>query len=455
MKIITINPATEEILSEFNEHSDSEIEGIMNATSLRFKQWKQTSFKVRSDLMMNLAKTIREKKTELARLMALEMGKPINQGISEAEKCAWVCEFYAENAEKFLSDEMIQTELKLSQISYLPLGTILGIMPWNFPFWQVFRFAAPSISAGNTCLLKHSRNTSGCAVEIENLFKEAGFPENVFSTLLIGSSRVNKIIEDPRVSAVTLTGSTPVGKEVASKAGSVIKKTVMELGGSDPYIILEDADLKKAAEICAFARLINSGQSCISAKRFIVIDKVKEEFEKLFVEAMANYVMGDPLNEQTQVGPQARRDLQLDLHRQVTQSLEKGAKLLLGGFIPEGKGYFYPPTVLTDVKPGMAAFDEETFGPVAAISSAKTLDEAVELANMTEFGLGAAVFTENLEKGLNIARNFIEAGNCFVNTFVRSDPRLPFGGIKESGYGRELSIFGIREFVNIKTVCIG
>lgn len=455
MKILTINPATEEILREFDEHSDSEIEGILNGSSLRFKQWKQTSFKVRSDLMMNLAKTIREKKTELAQLMALEMGKPINQGISEAEKCAWVCEYYAENAEKFLSDEIIQTELKLSQISYLPLGTVLGIMPWNFPFWQVFRFAAPSISAGNTCLLKHSRNTSGCAVEIENLFKEAGFPENVFSTLLIGSSRVNKIIEDQRVSAVTLTGSTPVGKDVASKAGSVIKKTVMELGGSDPYIILEDADLKKAAEVCAFARLINSGQSCISAKRFIVIDKVKEEFEKLFVEAMANYVMGDPLNEQTQVGPQARRDLQLDLHRQVTQSLEKGAKLLLGGFIPDGKGYFYPPTVLTDVKPGMAAFDEETFGPVAAITSAETLDEAIEFANMTEFGLGAAVFTENLEKGLNIARNFLEAGNCFVNTFVRSDPRLPFGGIKESGYGRELSIFGIREFVNIKTVCIG
>lgn len=455
MKILTINPATEEILREFDEHSDSEIEGILNGSSLRFKQWKQTSFKVRSDLMINLAKTIREKKTELAQLMALEMGKPINQGISEAEKCAWVCEYYAENAEKFLSDEIIQTELKLSQISYLPLGTVLGIMPWNFPFWQVFRFAAPSISAGNTCLLKHSRNTSGCAVEIENLFKEAGFPENVFSTLLIGSSRVNKIIEDQRVSAVTLTGSTPVGKDVASKAGSVIKKTVMELGGSDPYIILEDADLKKAAEVCAFARLINSGQSCISAKRFIVIDKVKEEFEKLFVEAMANYVMGDPLNEQTQVGPQARRDLQLDLHRQVTQSLEKGAKLLLGGFIPDGKGYFYPPTVLTDVKPGMAAFDEETFGPVAAITSAETLDEAIEFANMTEFGLGAAVFTENLEKGLNIARNFLEAGNCFVNTFVRSDPRLPFGGIKESGYGRELSIFGIREFVNIKTVCIG
>lgn len=455
MKILTINPATEEILREFDEHSDSEIEGILNGTSLRFKQWKQTSFKVRSDLMMNLAKTIREKKTELPRLMALEMGKPINQGISEAEKCAWVCEFYAENAEKFLSDEIIQTELKLSQISYLPLGTVLGIMPWNFPFWQVFRFAAPSISAGNTCLLKHSRNTSGCAVEIENLFKEAGFPENVFNTLLIGSSRVNKIIEDQRVSAVTLTGSTPVGKDVASKAGSVIKKTVMELGGSDPYIILEDADLKKAAEVCAFARLINSGQSCISAKRFIVIDKVKEEFEKLFVEAMANYVMGDPLNEQTQVGPQARRDLQLDLHRQVNQSLEKGAKLLLGGFIPDGKGYYYPPTVLTDVKPGMAAFDEETFGPVAAIISAETLDEAIEFANMTEFGLGAAVFTENLEKGLNIARNFLEAGNCFVNTFVRSDPRLPFGGIKESGYGRELSIFGIREFVNIKTVCIG
>ncbi len=455
MKIITINPATEESLEEFNEHNDSEINEILESVKIRFNKWKKTSFKERSDLLINLAKIIRERKSDLAHLMALEMGKPLTQGISEAEKCAWVCEYYAENAEKFLADETIQTELKLSQISYLPLGVVLGIMPWNFPFWQVFRFAIPSISAGNTCLLKHSRNTSGCAVEIENLFIEAGFPKDVFRTLLIGSTRVEKIIKDDRVSAVTLTGSTPVGKDVASKAGSVIKKTVMELGGSDPYIILEDADLKNAAEICAFARLINSGQSCIAAKRFIVIREIKEEFERLFIEAMRTYIMGDPLDKRTQIGPQARRDLRLDLHRQITQSLEKGAKLLLGGKIPEGKGYFYPPTVLTDVKPGMPAFDEETFGPCAAVVPAETLDNAIELANNTEFGLGAAVFTNDIEKGLYIARDMLDAGNCFINTFVRSDPRLPFGGIKESGYGRELSFFGIREFVNIKTVCIG
>ncbi len=455
MKIITINPATEESLEEFNEHNDSEINEILESVKIRFNKWKKTSFKERSDLLINLAKIIRERKSDLAHLMALEMGKPLTQGISEAEKCAWVCEYYAENAEKFLADETIQTELKLSQISYLPLGVVLGIMPWNFPFWQVFRFAIPSISAGNTCLLKHSRNTSGCAVEIENLFIEAGFPKDVFRTLLIGSTRVEKIIMDDRVSAVTLTGSTPVGKDVASKAGSVIKKTVMELGGSDPYIILEDADLKNAAEICAFARLINSGQSCIAAKRFIVIREIKEEFERLFIEAMRTYIMGDPLDKRTQIGPQARRDLRLDLHRQITQSLEKGAKLLLGGKIPEGKGYFYPPTVLTDVKPGMPAFDEETFGPCAAVVPAETLDNAIELANNTEFGLGAAVFTNDIEKGLYIARDMLDAGNCFINTFVRSDPRLPFGGIKESGYGRELSFFGIREFVNIKTVCIG
>ncbi len=454
MKIVTINPTNGEKLNEFIEHSDNQIEAILGASSNQFKRWRQTSFLERSELLINLAKIIREKKNELAKLMALEMGKPITQGIAEAEKCAWVCEFYAENAQNFLADEIIKTELKLSQVSYKPLGTIFGIMPWNFPFWQVFRFAVPSVSAGNTCLLKHSRNTTGCAIEIENLFGSAGFSDYVFKTLVVGSSRVDKIIEDSRVIAVTLTGSTPVGKAVASKASSLIKKTVMELGGSDPYIILEDADLQKSSEICAFARLINSGQSCISAKRFIVMRKVKEEFENLFVKEMNNYRMGDPLDEQIQVGPQAREDLRLDLHRQVNQSLEKGAELLSGGYIPDGKGFFYPPTVLTDVRPGMPAFDEETFGPVAAIIPAETIEDAIELANNTEFGLGAAVFTNDEEKGLAIARNFLEAGNCFVNTYVRSDPRLPFGGIKESGYGRELSIFGIREFVNIKTVCI-
>jgi len=327
-------------------------------------------------------------------------------------------------------------------------------MPWNFPFWQVFRFAVPNIAAGNTAILKHSRNTMGCAIEIENIFRRSGLFEGVFVNLVIGSNRVPKIIEDNRIKAVTLTGSTPVGREVAKISGFNLKKNVLELGGSDPYIILNDAPLEKTVKTCVQARLINNGQSCIAAKRFIVEKGVFSDFIDLFISEMQNKTIGDPLDSHTDIGPLARGDLRLDLHSQVTRSLSEGAELLLGGTIPKRTGYFYPATVITKVNPGMAVFDEETFGPVAAIIEAKDEKDAIELANRSPFGLGAALFTADIEKGDYIAKNQLQAGCCFINDFVKSDPRLPFGGIKDSGYGRELSIFGIREFVNIKTVCV-
>jgi succinate-semialdehyde dehydrogenase/glutarate-semialdehyde dehydrogenase len=331
---------------------------------------------------------------------------------------------------------------------------VLAIMPWNFPFWQLFRFAAPALMAGNVGLLKHASNVPGSALVMEQIFRQAGFPEGVFTTLLIGSQRVDSVIEHPLVRAVTLTGSIPAGKAVAARAGSVIKKTVLELGGSDPYIILEDADLEAAVATCVTGRLINSGQSCIAAKRFIVVEQLRPQFEELFVELMQAKKMGDPLEEDTIVGPQARHELRDELHRQVQVSIEQGARCLLGGKIPEGPGAYYPPTVLTDVQPDMPAYCEELFGPVAAIIPVRDEAEAVRVANDSSFGLGAAVFTRDLKRGERIAATELEAGCCFVNAFVKSDPRLPFGGVKESGYGRELSSFGIREFVNIKTVYI-
>ncbi|OGU12057.1 MAG: succinate-semialdehyde dehydrogenase [Ignavibacteria bacterium GWB2_35_12] len=454
MSIITINPATEEILNEYDEFTFEQINESIHQANQAHEIWKNTTFSERSKFMLNAASILRNKRNEYAELMALEMGKPLAQGLSEADKCAWVCEYYAENAEQHLKDEHIKTEMTKSYVTFNPLGVVLAIMPWNFPFWQVFRFAAPALMAGNAGILKHSRNTMGCGIAIENIFREAGFPEGLFANLVVGSSVMVQVIEHPLIQAVTLTGSTPVGQQVASKAGSLIKKTVMELGGSDPYIILEDADIEQSAETCVNARLINSGQSCIAAKRFIVIKSVLKQFEELFVEKMKLRKMGNPYEPDVTVGPQARKDLQIDLHRQVTESISKGAKLLLGGKVPEGKGYFYPPTVLTDVVKGMPAYDEETFGPVAAIIPAENEIQAIEIANDTIFGLGAAVFTKDLERGERIASKILKAGCCFVNEFVKSDPRLPFGGIKQSGYGRELSHYGIIEFVNIKTVCI-
>jgi succinate-semialdehyde dehydrogenase/glutarate-semialdehyde dehydrogenase len=386
--------------------------------------------------------------------MAREMGKPVKDGRSEAEKCAWVCDYYAGHAESFLQPEMIETDASRSFVTFQPLGVVLAVMPWNFPFWQVFRFAAPALMAGNVGVLKHASNVVGCALAIEDVFRQAGFPENVFRSLLAGSSQVDDIIEHPLIKAVTLTGSTAAGQAVGRKAGSLIKKSVLELGGSDPYLVLEDADPETAAATCVASRLINSGQSCIAAKRFVVVGKLREPFERAFVERMQAARMGNPLQEDTEVGPQARHDLRDDLHRQVQHSIERGAECLLGGEIPMGEGAFYPPTVLTNVRKGMPAYDEEMFGPVAAIIPVKDEAEAIKVANDSVFGLGAAVFTRDVARGERIAAEELEAGCCFVNALVKSDPRLPFGGVKESGYGRELSHYGIKEFVNIKTVYV-
>jgi len=359
-----------------------------------------------------------------------------------------------QNVADFLKDQTIKTDASKSYVTFNSIGVVLAVMPWNFPFWQVFRFLAPALAAGNCGVLKHASNVMGCALAIEDIVKQAGFPANVFSTLLLDSKSISSVIENPLVKAVTITGSTNAGKKVAEKAGSLIKKTVLELGGSDAYIILEDADLEKAAEICVNSRLVNGGQSCIAAKRFVVVKSVEKEFTRLFVKKMAAKVMGDPLNETTDIGPQARVDLRDELHQQVKQSITKGAKCLLGGIVPDGKNAFYPPTVLTKVKKGMPAYDDELFGPVAAIISARDEADAIRIANDSVFGLGGAVFTADSKRGERIAATQLEAGSCFVNGLVKSDPRLPFGGIKESGYGRELGMFGIHEFVNIKTVWV-
>ena len=454
MALETVNPATDELVRAYPEASPGEVAGILEAANAEFEQWRSTTFALRAAPMRRAAVLLREGQEELARLMAVEMGKPVAQGRAEAEKCAWVCDYYAEHAEGFLVREPVATDAARSFVAFNPLGVVLAVMPWNFPLWQVFRFLAPALMAGNAGVLKHASNVSGCALAIEDIVHRAGFPKVLFRTLLVSSSRVAGIIEAPQVKAVTLTGSTPAGRAVAGKAGALIKKTVLELGGSDPYVVLEDADLEAAAETCVASRLINSGQSCIAAKRFIVVEPVRRRFEELFVESMRKKTMGDPLQAGVDVGPQARKDLRDDLHRQVAASVAKGARRVLGCEVPGGKGAYYPPSVLADVKPGMPAFDEELFGPVAALVGAKDEDEAVRLANQSPFGLGAAVFTRDAARGERLAAERLDAGCCFVNASVKSDPRLPFGGIKESGYGRELASFGIREFVNIKSVYV-
>ena len=454
MKITSLNPATNKINKTYDEMTPDNVKKIIEQAHEAFLNWQNKTMAERATLMKKAAQILRNDLEIHAKLMVQEMGKPITSARSEAEKCAWVCEYYAENAEKFLQREMVQTDASRSYVTFQPLGVVLAVMPWNFPYWQVFRFAAPGLMAGNVGLLKHASNVPGCALAIEDIFKKAGFPENVFRTLLIGSKQVDAVIENPLVKAVTLTGSTPAGRAVGSKAGEMLKKSVLELGGSDPYVVLEDANLEEAVTTCVNSRLINSGQSCIAAKRFIVVDSIRTRFEKLYVQQMSTRKMGDPMEEDTVIGPQARHDLRNDLHRQVIKSIEQGAKCLLGGEIPDSIGAFYPATVLTDVTKGMPAYNEELFGPVAAIIPVKDEDEAIKVANDSVFGLGAAVFTENIARGEAIAANKLQAGCCFVNSFVKSDPRLPFGGIKESGYGRELSHYGIKEFVNIKTVFV-
>jgi succinate-semialdehyde dehydrogenase/glutarate-semialdehyde dehydrogenase len=450
--IKSINPATEKEIQSYSEMGKDEINRIIISADKSFEQWKRTSFSQRADKMRSAGVILRKKKETLSILMTVEMGKPIVQSRSEIDKCAMVCDYFAENAERFLQDEKVETEAANSFITYQPLGVILAIMPWNFPFWQVFRFAAPNLMAGNAGVLKHSSNVTGCGLAIEEIFKEAGFPENLFRTIVVTSKDVEEIIKHDKIKAITLTGSTEAGKSVARTAGSVLKKSVLELGGSDPYIILEDAELERAAEICVNSRLINSGQSCIAAKRFIIVNQVYNKFEELFVDKMRTKIMGDPLMEGTNIGPQARNDLMKELHEQVIKSVKLGAKVLTGGNIPEGKGAFYPPTVLVNIQSEMPAYKEELFGPVASLIKAKDETDAIRIANDTMFGLGAAVFTQNTVRGERIAREELNAGNCFVNDSVKSDPRLPFGGVKESGYGRELSEIGIKEFMNIKTV---
>jgi succinate-semialdehyde dehydrogenase/glutarate-semialdehyde dehydrogenase len=454
MALRSINPATGETIREYPEADPREVAALLQGAQRAFEEWRGRGFADRAALMRRAAARLRERQREDAVLMAAEMGKPVAQGRGEIEKCAWVCDWFAENAAGFLAPEDVKTDASHSFVTFAPLGVVLAVMPWNFPFWQVVRFAAPAFMAGNAGLLKHAGNVSGCALAVEAVFREAGFPDGLFRAALVDSKRVAGLIAAPEVRAVTLTGSTGAGRAVAARAGEALKKTVLELGGSDPYVVLEDADLEAAAETCVASRLLNSGQSCIAAKRFIVVESVRGRFEELFVLKMKAKRMGDPMDEATEVGPLARHDLRDELHQQVARSVDAGARVLLGGAVPPGKGAYYPPTVLTGVRKGMPAFDEELFGPVAAIVSVPDEAAAVRAANDSVFGLGAAIFTRDTARGERLAAEEIEAGSCFVNSLVKSDPRLPFGGIKESGYGRELSSFGIREFVNVKTVYV-
>ena len=451
MPIESINPANGQKIETYQEMSPAAVAGTVEAVHGAWLSWRDVRFAKRAPLMRRAASILRERKDDLARLMASEMGKPLKQGVAEAEKCAWVCDYYADNAEPQLADQVIETDASKSYVAFQPIGVVLAVMPWNFPLWQVYRFAAPALMAGNAGVLKHASNVTGCALMIERIFHDAGFPENAFRTLVIGSKQVEAVIRHPLVRAVTLTGSTPAGRAVASQAGSVLKKTVLELGGSDAYVVLEDADIEHAVKTCVDSRLINTGQSCIAAKRFIVVQSVIDEFTEKFVARMQSKRVGDPFADGTDVGPMARVDLRDDLHKQVMESVKKGAKLLLGGEVPAGPGAYYPPSVLADVTPGMPAYDEELFGPVASIIRAADEDDAIRIANDSVFGLGSAVFSRDMARAERVALR-LDAGSAFVNAPVASDPRLPFGGVKESGYGRELGSFGIKEFVNVKTV---
>lgn len=456
MKLKSINPVNGALIEEYTTDSQEQVKTKIEKAHSTWPAWRKISYKERAQLLKRAGQLLRERKQELARLMALEMGKPLKEGIAEIEKCALVCETYAQQGASFLADERVDTEATKSYVHYEPLGVVLAVMPWNFPFWQVFRFAAPGLMAGNCCVLKHASNVTGCALAIEEIFTGAGFEDGVFQTLILPGKETGQVIEHPLVKAVTLTGSTDAGREVAALAGKNLKKTVLELGGSDPYLVLADADLEKAAKICAKARLINNGQSCIAAKRFIVVPEIAEEFTRLLRKEMAAFVTGDPLNDQSDLGPLARKDLRDDLHRQVEENIAAGARCILGGKIPDmpGEHAYYTPTLLTGITADMPAYREEIFGPVALILHAQDEQDAIRMANDSPFGLGAAVFTQDVTNGERIAREELRAGSCFVNAQVHSDPRLPFGGINDSGYGRELSQFGIREFVNIKTVYV-
>ncbi len=446
----SVNPATGQVIEEFLPHTGADMEQRLTRAQETYRQWRTTTFSERGELFRNLAQLLRDRSDRYARRMTAEMGKPIAQARSEAEKCAWVCDYFADNGATFLEDKHIETDATDSRVQYEPLGPILAIMPWNFPFWQVFRFAAPTLMAGNVAILKHAANVSGCAEDITELFGEAGFPEGVFDNLFIGHDLVEEMIADERIRGVALTGSVRAGRAVGAQAGRAIKPCVLELGGSDPFIVLDDCDMDWTIERGTFARMMNNGQSCIAAKRFIIEDSVYDEFVDRFTRAIEDLTVGDPGVDTTDVGPMAREDLRDELHDQVTRSIDAGANCPVGGQRLDRPGYYYAPTLLTEVTPGMATFDEETFGPVAAAIRADDVDHAIELANQSSFGLGASIWTTP-ERGNKLASR-LEAGAVFVNELVKSDPRLPFGGIKDSGIGRELSAQGIREFVNVKTV---
>ena len=454
MTIESRNPATGTLIESFPAHDTVAVTTALGEAAEAFRSWRMTPCTERAACLRRVAAILREEKTALGGLMAREMGKPVVEGEAEAEKCAWVCEHYADHGEAMLAPEPVATDAVRSYVRFDPLGTILAVMPWNFPFWQVFRFVAPALMAGNTALLKHASNVPRCALTIEEILHRAGTPRGVFRSLLVPSSRIEELLGSPVVKAVTLTGSEPAGSAVASLAGRLLKKTVLELGGSDPFIVLDDADPLHAASWAARARAVNSGQSCIAAKRFLVMEPLGDRFVAALHAELEALPVGDPLDRATRVGPLAREDLRRDLHAQVEATVRQGATLVTGGKPIAGPGWFYPPTLLDRVRPGMAAFDEDTFGPVAAVVRVSSEDEAVDLANATPFGLGASLWSADPVRAERLVPR-IEAGAVFVNGIVKSDPRLPFGGIKLSGYGRELAAFGIREFVNIKSVWIG
>ena len=450
MTLKSINPFTNELIEEFKSLSYKEIEDRIAHSETAFDEWKRTTFEYRKTLMLKLAELLKESTGILGGTITEEMGKPLKEAKAEIEKCAWVCEHYANDAEIFLHREAVAADSHLAFIEYEPLGTILGVMPWNFPFWQVFRFVAPTLMAGNVVLLKHASNVQRSAKAIQKMLDKAGFPPGVFQNLVIGSDKVKKVIGHPAVKAVTLTGSEPAGASVASLAGSKIKKTVLELGGSNAFIVLDDADIDKAVEIGLKARMQNGGQSCIAAKRFIIHEKVSDTFIEKFQHKLNTLVVGDPFEENTDIGPLSSVEQAEKVMDQVRRSVEMGAKIIAGSH-PEGA--LYPPTLVVDVKPGMPLFDEEVFGPVAPVIIVKNEEEAIELSNKSNFGLGVSLFTNDLDKAEKMVHEF-DDGAVFINALVKSDPRLPFGGTKHSGYGRELSVAGIREFVNIKTVYI-
>jgi len=450
-----IDPATEEVLDTFDCHTDSELESILVQTAGTFEAWKRVPFSERAGCFHKVAAILRDRQDELAAIMAREMGKPLAQGKAEAVKCAFVCEYFAEQAEGFLAPYTVETDFQRSDVIYRPLGAIFAIMPWNFPLWQVFRAAAPNLMAGNTMVLKHAPRVAQTALEIEKMMLEAGFPAGALINVFASNEQAEKIIGHASIKGICLTGSGRAGRAVAAAAGRNLKPVLLELGGSDPYVVFEDADLDLAAEKTVFSRMLNNGQTCISAKRFIVNESVADAFTERVLSELGKHVLGNPLDEGVTQGPMARGDLCDELQDQVNRSVAAGATVACGGHKSEGKGYFFPATLLTGVRPGMAAFDEELFGPVGSVISATSDAEAIELANHSPYGLGCALFTSDTERGVAIATDELSAGTCVVNDFVRSDPRLPFGGINESGFGRELGAEGIREFVNIKTICLG